>query len=572
MNMLKKIAPILLVPAISMVSINCGIKKMVKDAGKITYTATPNPLELHGDSVKINVSGNFPVKYFHKKATLTVTPVVKYSGGEKTLKPIVLKGDKVEGNGQGVSYTEGGKFSISDQYLFINGMEKSDVVIRAVAQYKKKVVDFPEIKLVEGTITTPRLVKDDFRTISVGDKFDKNPTVTQKSNIYFLVDSWDVRPVELKSDEMDNLYRFIDKAAKDSSEFKKLDIYGYASPEGELTRNSKLSENRADEAYKVMNNRFKKAKLTGLDKKEGFYSKITTNYEDWAGLKNMLQTSSIAGKDQVLNIINTIGDPEAREAEFRKMASFDPISEAYFPKLRRAEINLIATLKTRSDDQIRAMSVSAPDSLGMEELLYGANLQTSDDSKLSVYQASARRFPEDFRGFNNSGCVLLSQGKLNEAQAEFEKANKVSPSNPVVQNNLGAAAGMKGDKKTAAQFFASAGNTPETSVNKANLAVSAGKYSEAVSGYGSECSYNAALAKLLAGNASGATQTIDCSKEKDSADANYLRAIIAARSDNKEGVVSNLTKAIAGDRKLKEKAKNDLEFKKFTAELSGLLN
>jgi tetratricopeptide (TPR) repeat protein len=572
MNLFKKITPVLLIALLSMASINCGINKMVKNAGKINYAATPDPLELHGDSVKINVNGNFPVKYFHKKATLTVTPVVKYSGGEKTLKPIVMKGDKVEGSGQGISYTEGGKFSISDQYLYINGMEKSEVVIRAVAQYKKKVVNFPEIKLVEGTITTPLLLKNDFRTISVKDKFDKNPTVTQKSNIYFLVDSWEVRSVELKSDEMDNLNRFIDKAAKDSSDFKKLDVFGYASPEGELSRNSKLSENRADEAYKVMNNRFKKAKLTDLDKKEGFYSKITTNYEDWDGLKNMLQTSSISGKEQVLSIINTIGDPEAREAEFRKMASFDPISEAYFPKLRRAEINLIATLRTRSDDQIKSMSISSPDSLGMEELLYGANLQTTDDNKLAVYQASARRFPEDFRGFNNSGCVLLSQGKLNEAQAEFEKANKVSPSNPVIQNNLGAAAGMKGDRKGAAQFFAAAGNSPETSINKANLAVSAGKYAEAVSGYGTECSYNAALAKLLAGNASGATQTIDCSKDKDSADAHYLRALIAARSGNKDAVVSYLTKAISANNKFKEKAKNDLEFKKFATELSGVLN
>jgi tetratricopeptide (TPR) repeat protein len=572
MNLFKKITPVLLIALLSMVSINCGINKMVKNAGKITYAATPDPLELHGDSVKINVSGNFPVKYFHKKATLTVTPVVKYSGGEKTLKPIVMKGDKVEGSGQGISYTEGGKFSISDQYLYVNGMEKSEVVIRAVAQYKKKVVNFPEIKLVEGTITTPLLLKNDFRTISVKDKFDKNPTVTQKSNIYFLVDSWEVRPVELKSNEMDNLYRFIDKTAKDSSEFKKLDIYGYASPEGELSRNSKLSENRADEATKLVNNRFKKAKLTGLDKKDGFYSKITTNYEDWDGLKNMLQTSSISGKDQVLSIINSIGDPEAREAEFRKMASFDPISEAYFPKLRRAEINLIATLKTRSDDKIRTMSISSPDSLGMEELLYGAGLQTSDENKLAVYQASARRFPEDFRGFNNSGCVLLTQGKLNEAQAEFEKANKVSPSNPVIQNNLGATAGMKGNKKGAAQFFAAAGNSPETSINKANLAVSAGKYAEAVSGYGTECSYNAALAKLLAGNASGATQTIDCSAGKDSADANYLRAIVAARSGNKDGVVSYLTKAISANNQLKEKAKNDLEFKKFATELVGVLN
>jgi hypothetical protein len=37
-------------------------------------------------------------------------------------------------------------------------------------------------------------------------------------------------------------------------------------------------------------------------------------------------------------------------------------------------------------------------------------------------------------------------------------------------------------------------------------------------------------------------------------------------------VVSNLGKAIAADSKLKAKAKSDKEFKKFSADLSGILN
>jgi hypothetical protein len=131
---------------------------------------------------------------------------------------------------------------------------------------------------------------------------------------------------------------------------------------------------------------------------------------------------------------------------------------------------------------------------------------------------------------------------------------------------------MKGDRKAAAQFFAAAGTTAEASHNKGNLAVAGGKYADATSNYGSECSFNAALAKLLAGNASGATQTLDCSDDKDSAEGFYLRAVIAARSNNKDGVVSNLTKAISAKSILKDRAKNDMEFAKYAAELAGVLN
>ena len=572
MNKFTKAGLLFMIPVTMLSVASCGIKKMIKDAGKISYEAKPNPLELHGDSVKVTVTGNFPAKYFHKKATFIVTPVVKYAGGEKELKSITLRGDKVDGGGQNITYTEGGKFTVSDQFLYVKGMEKAEIVLRSTAQYKSKSTSLPELSIAKGTIVTPLLLKKDYQAVLATDKFDKNPTVTQKANIYYLVDSWEVRNVELKSDESDNMNRFIDRAAKNGSEFVKMDIYGYASPEGELARNSKLSENRADESYKVMVSRFKKAKLKGLETKEGFYNKITTDYEDWDGLKKMLQTSSISGKDEAMKIITNISDPEAREEEFKKMAAFDPIYEAYFPKLRRAEINLVARMKTRTDDQIYKTALSSPDSLGIEELLYASTLVFTDSDKMAIYNAYARRYPEDFRGFNNMGVMYVNQGKVNEAQAEFEKASRVAGNNALVQNNLGVVAAMKGDRKAAAQYFAAAGASPAAAHNQGNLAVANGKYSEAVSSFGSECSYNAALAKLLAGNASGATQTLDCSTDKDNADGFYLRAVIAARSNNKEGVVSNLTKAISAMPEMKNKAKNDLEFGKYSAELSGLLN
>jgi tetratricopeptide (TPR) repeat protein len=550
----------------------CGIQKMIKKAGSISYEAKPNPLELHGDSVKITVTGVFPAKFFHKKAIVMATPVVKYAGGEKELKSVTLRGDKVEGAGQNIRFTEGGKFTYTDQFLFVKGMEKSEVILRATAQYKSKTTNLPEVSIAKGVITTPLLLKPDYKAIIAADKFDKNPTVTQKANIYYLVDSWEIRNIELNSDESENMIRFINRASKSGSELSSMEIYGFASPEGELSRNSKLSDNRADEAYKVMLARFNKAKLKGLDKKDGFYKKVVTDFEDWDGLKQMLQSSTLNGKDEALNIINTLGDPEAREAEFKKIASFDPIYDAYFPKLRRAEINLVARIKTRNDEQIYKLALETPDSLGMEELLYASTLVFTNSDKLAIYKAFSRLFPEDYRGFNNVGAMYVSQGKINEAQAEFEKAQKIAGDNATIKNNLGVVAAMKGDRKTASNYFDAAGSLAEVNHNKGNLQVAAGKYSIATSSYGSECSFNAALAKLLSGNTAGATQTLDCSDDKDSAEGFYLRAVIAARSSNKEGVVGNLTKAISSKPELKNKAKSDMEFEKFSADLAGVLN
>lgn len=562
MNKLIKSGLLLLLPFFALLISSCGIKKMIKNAGNISYEVKPNPLELHGDSITITVSGDFPPKYFHKKATLDVNPVIKYDGGEKALRSITLRGDKVEGAGEGISFDQGGKFTITDKVLYSPGMEKAELVLRAQAQYKSKTTDLPEMVIAKGTIVTPLLLQKDYMPMIDADKFDKNPTVTQKANIYYLVDSWQVRGVELRSDEMENMYNFIEKAAADSSDFKEMKIYGYASPEGELARNSKLSENRADEASKVMYSRFAKAKLKELKSREGFYTSITTDYEDWDGLKQMLQTSSIEGKSDALSIINSVNDPEAREAKFKELASYDPIYEAYFPKLRRAEINLVVELKTRTDAQIKDLALSAPDSLGNEELLYASTLVESDEDKMKIYQSYARLFPEDYRGFNNTGAMYVKMGKLNEAQAEFEKAAKVGNNISSVQNNLGVAAAKRGDKVSAKNFFDAAGSSEEITYNKANLDVANGNYSSAVSGYGSTCSFNAALAKVLNGNANGALQTLECSKDKDSADGFYLRAVIAARSGDQTAATANLAKAIGINPALKEKAMNDMEFSK----------
>ena len=83
---------IVLIAAIGLMGCN-GLGKMLKNAGTVTYAVTPNPLEMHGDSVDVTISGKYPAKFFVKKVNLVVTPVLTYQGGEKTLKSVTLVGE-----------------------------------------------------------------------------------------------------------------------------------------------------------------------------------------------------------------------------------------------------------------------------------------------------------------------------------------------------------------------------------------------------------------------------------------------------------------------------------------------
>src|SRR6476619_7540163 len=97
-----------------------GLGKMIKKQKDFKYTVTPNPIEMHGDSVQFSVTGKFNPKLFQKKVNLTLTPVLKYAeGGEKSLKPVVLVGEKATGSGQKIAFSSGGTFNYtSEKFAF----------------------------------------------------------------------------------------------------------------------------------------------------------------------------------------------------------------------------------------------------------------------------------------------------------------------------------------------------------------------------------------------------------------------------------------------------------------------
>ena len=178
------------------------------------------------------------------------------------------------------------------------------------------------------------------------------------------------------------------------------------------------------------------------------------------------------------------------------------------PKLRRAAITFNADKVGRSDEQISALAKSNPDSLSVEEILYAATLTTDMNEKLAIYQAAERIYPQDWRTANNVGSMLFVKGDIDGAMSEFAKADQLSSGNAIVKNNAGAVYSRKGDRKNAASNYASAsGAGPEVNENMGILDIRNGNYSAAVGHYSGSSTFNAALAKLLAGDKDGAMST-----------------------------------------------------------------
>jgi tetratricopeptide (TPR) repeat protein len=542
-----------------------GLGKMVKKANTVQYTVTPNPIEMHGDTITVTVAGKFPPKYFGKKVALTVTPIIKYNGGEKELKPITIIGEKALGTGTKVPYTAGGSFAYSDRTAYVKGMEKATVEVKAQGVVKKKKKDLPQIKIADGTIVTPFLVKSDEKSIMGKDAFTKTKPVSANSVIYYVVNQSTVRPTEMKNDEMKAFKEFVEKGVAKGYDLKGASISAYASPDGEQSLNTNLANERAASAAKALMSMFKdkKTKVEAAQKEE-FYSKVGKG-EDWDGFKSMMEQSEIKDKDLILRVLTMYSDLDQREKEIKNLAkTYTEVSDKILPKLRRSMITLNGEEKSRTDEQITKLATSTPDSLSVEELLYaGANLTTDMNTKLSIYKAAERMYPTDWRAINNAGCIYLMQNKVNDAETQFNTAAKVDAKNTTVKNNQGIVARWKGDRKKAMEIYKeAAGAGPEVNYNMGIIDIMDGNYASAVSNFGTYNAFNMALAKVLNGSPDAAVQVIDASDDKDSALGYYLKAIIGARTGKADMAVNNLKTAIGKDASYKEKARDDAEFLK----------
>lgn len=543
-----------------------GLGKLVKNADKITYKVTPDPMEMHGDSMVVSISGTYPEKIFPKKATVTTTPVIKYNGGEKALKPVVLIGEKVEGSGQKITNSKGGSFSYtSEKFAYTPEMKVATLEVKATGQVKKKTKDLPAKKIADGTIVTPLLVKNDEKPTLAKDNFVKTIPRSQSANIFFVINQSQVRGSELNNADMKALKEFVAAGISKGYNFKNMNVSAYASPDGELTLNGNLAENRAKESTKSMMNLFKdKKSKVEAGTNETFYNKVTTA-EDWDGFKKAMEASSIPDKELILRVLTMYPDGEVREREIKNLSkTYVEVAETILPKLRRSVLTLNAEEKSRTDEQIKALAASAPDSLSVEEILYAATLTNDINAKLDIYKKAQTKYGSDWRTSNNVGYIYLLQNKLADAETNLKKADQLAANNAVVKNNLGIVARWKGDRKQAMEMYKTAMSAgPEVSYNMGIIEIQNGNYGAAVSNFGNSNTYNAALAKLLNGNPEGAISTIDNSTEKDAAAGYYLKAIAGARQNKVDVVTTNLKTAIEKDATYKQMAKDDAEFIKF---------
>ena len=527
------------------------------------FTTNPEVLEAIGGKVPVTITGKFPEKYFKKNATVEVTPVLRWEGGEAKGQPATFQGEKVQGNDQTISYKTGGTYTMKASFDYVPEMAKSELYLDFKIKKGKKEYTIPSVKIADGVIATSELpTVNSANAAYAPDAFQRIIKQAKEAQIMFLIQQANLRASELKSDSLKAFHKQVVAVAGDTKNYKlnNIEISAYASPDGGVELNTTLAENRQNNTEKYMNQQLKKGKIeTEVD------AKYTA--QDWDGFQELVSKSNIQDKDLILRVLSMYSDPEQRETEIKNISSvYKTLADEILPQLRRARLTANYDVIGRSDEEINAAFDTDAKVLSNDELLYAATLTNDNARKEAIYKKTVELYPNDFRAYNNLGMMAYANGDLATAENYFKQAASKSANAAEVNTNLGLIELTKGNVANAETYLSK--STGANTANEAlgNLYIKQGEYDRAVQAFGDTKTNSAALAQILAKDYNKAKSTLSAVKNPD-AYTNYLMAVVGARTNNADLVKSSMDKVKQQDAALAAKAQNDREFAKYANEV-----
>ena len=524
------------------------------------FSVNPSPLESVGGQVPATINGRFPEKYMKKKAVVTVTPVLRYAGGETAGDAATFQGEKVEANNQTISYRVGGNYTMKTNFKYVPEMLKSDLYLTFNAKKGKKTVKIPDVKIGEGVISTSELVNRTLKNASTAfapDAYQHIIKQKQEANIQFLIQQAKIRTSELNGVSVQQFVKTLQEIQADEQRkaLENIEVSAYASPDGGMSLNTKVAQDREKSTQKYVESQLKK---TGLE------AEVDTKYtaEDWEGFKELVSQSNMQDKEVILRVLSMYQDPEEREHQIRNLsAAFTDLTQEILPQLRRARMTINYNLIGRSDDEIQAQYKSDASQLSVEELLYSTTLTENVAEQEGIFKKTAQLYPNDYRAYNNLATIAYANGKYNDAKNYLQQALKANSNAAEPNVNLGLISLINNDLTSAQKYLAKGAGSQALGEALGNMYLKQGNYAQAVKSFGNAKSNSAALAQILTKDYLKAAETLAAVQKKD-AMTSYLKAIVAARTNNNNIAVDNLRDAIAKDASLAAYAAKDLEFLK----------
>ncbi len=592
MKKFVKLSLTLAIAVMALTGCNC-YKKMAKNLDLVEVTCTPEVLVLNNGKVNATVDVKFPSDYFHKDAVVKLTPVMVYEGGEVAGTPVFYQGSAVEDNYKVIvnGATESFEFDYTSEMrlsalqlrveikcdcksceefdlvnantgALISDSEKATLAADPTSAESLAILKACGYEVAIGVNTMQQDFSfgfgqpegangaapsvggapsaDGFTMANMPSNYKRVTNSVDKADLLYTISSSYVAPKASKSADVEEFKATVDANSKNDRATQKLSAQGYASPDGPEKFNDKLSKSRSESGQKAMEKLLKDYGLT-ID--------AASYGEDWEGFKELVQESNIEDKNLILQVLSLYSSSTQREDEIKNMSAvFSELKTEVLPQLRRTQMVNSVDLVGKSDEEMMALvaSKSYGELTVLEMLHICNNVAKSSDDKLALLETAVKE-SNNPAAYNNLGVIYAMLDRYDDAKRSFDTAAKNGAPAQYINKNMALLCLMQGDVEGAAQFSSNA--DPKT---KAAVAAAQGDYTQAAASF---TGYNKAVACVMTGDYSTAKRAI---AEDKSADADYLRAVIASIEGDVKVSGTQLTSAVDKDPSLAQKAKTDV--------------
>ena len=253
---------------------------------------------------------------------------------------------------------------------------------------------------------------------------------------------------------------------------KRLDITGYASPEGSLANNQRLSEGRSRALANYLATRY--------DFPRNIYH-ISFGGENWGGLVKAVEASHMEYKNRILDIIEYTSSVSERKNRLKQLAGGVPyryMLQTIYPSLRVAICKVDYNVKNFDVEEAKAVILTRPQDLSLNEMFQVANTyQYGSQEFVDVFETAVRLFPKDEIANLNAAISALTRNDMVLAERYL---NRIIPENyPAEYNNaMGVLALLQGNYERAETYLQTAAakglevakqNLEELAKKKANI-------------------------------------------------------------------------------------------------------
>lgn len=224
----------------------------------------------------------------------------------------------------------------SDQLLqytvsvpFEEWQRQAQLILRSEVIGCADCVDTESDVLLSSKILGDRFIPD-YKLSTISSKMEEHSEVFS-AHINYIVGQWNLLPnfkdnaTELA--KVDEVVKEI--KSRDNLKITAFTITGYASPEDTKERNYRLSQRRAETFAQYLNKQY------GYTPEQ---YRIEWFGEDWDGLREAVSASSLANKAEIINIIDTEPDYDARDSKLIALDSgvtYRKLLNEFYPPLRR---------------------------------------------------------------------------------------------------------------------------------------------------------------------------------------------------------------------------------------------